>query len=65
MQIVIKKLEKEINAGHKMRNFKWQVAGPGTEIQNFFSKKNAETYKRIRARSASFDQAQREYAKVM
>jgi hypothetical protein len=63
MQIVVKKLEKEIYAGYKMRNFKWQVAGPGDEVQNFFSKKNAENYKKIRARSRSFEQAQLEYAR--
>ena len=40
---------------------KWEVLGPNSERQIFARKKDAELYRRIRRRSATFNEAQLAY----
>lgn len=42
---------------------KWEVIGPGDELQRFSTRDDARRYRRIRRRSASFNEACNAYVK--
>jgi hypothetical protein len=64
MKITIAKLATEIHDGDwHDAPLRWQVAGPGTEIQNFSTKKDAMLYARIRRKSDSWQAASTQYVR--
>ena len=42
---------------------RWSVIGPAAEVQNFSTRKDARTYKRIRVVSPNFADAQRRFVR--
>ncbi|AKF13639.1 hypothetical protein PHIN3_376 [Sinorhizobium phage phiN3] len=57
-KIVVSKLAREIHDGDwHDAPLRWQVAGPGAEIQNFSTKKDALLYAKLRRKAKSFQEA--------
>lgn len=46
------------------RPLRWKVQGPGNEVQNFVTKKDALRYRSIRKRSFSFTEAVKAYCQL-
>lgn len=61
-KIIVTKLEQPIFAG-RGNYYRYQAAGPGTEIQNFYLRKNADLYAKIRRATKTAEEATREYAR--
>lgn len=63
MNIIITKLvAPEHHGDWHDKPLRYAVFGPGTEVQKFCTKKDAELYRRIRRRSASLADASRAFA---
>lgn len=57
-KIRIEKLDKPYRDGDWHDPYlKWSVIGPGTEVQNFYTKANATLYKRFRKQCTSMQEA--------
>lgn len=63
MKITVARLEREIHEGdwHDAPS-RWNVTGPGTEVQRFSRKVDALAYARVRRASPDFYAAVRAYA---
>jgi hypothetical protein len=62
-KILVSRLERTEHSGDWHDSpLKWQVVGPGTEVQKFFTKKNALLYAKIRRNSKDFNEACRKYS---
>lgn len=62
MKLTISKLARPVQCGDwHDKPLRWQVAGPGTELQKFQTKAGATLYAKIRRRAASFLEAHAAY----
>lgn len=43
---------------------RWEVIGPGSELQRFSTKLNADTYAKIRRKAKDFAEASRQYGLI-
>jgi len=63
MNMNIVKLDRAIRDGDwHDKPLRWQVSGPGREVQNFSTKKDALLYRAIRRSSSNAQIAQRAYS---
>jgi hypothetical protein len=61
-EILIKRLPTiEHHGDWHDRPIRWSVVGPGNELQKFSTRKEAEEYRRVRLRSATFAEAVKNY----
>lgn len=65
MQIEVIALAAPVHSGDwHDKPLRWTVQGPGTELQNFVTKKDAMRYRSIRKRSFSFAEAIKAYCQL-
>ena len=59
--IITKLVQPEHSGDWHDKPLRYAVFGPGAEVQKFCTKKDAESYRRIRRKSSSFHEASRKW----